>query len=180
MPTNLTWHLPWRFGCFSSQQWLFEGFLDSTPTRSPVTSDGRLAVLPCTPHRYLSFWRRAMFDNWTCGHHTSPHSHPTLGDHYIIGGLNSSKPQGVWIIMNLSHLIKQSKRNNTSDTIHLSAVTACHYYIWLQFLPPTSHPYRSLTTFQHLTYSGTLRCLHQVLEDGCVQPVSTDGIMEKG
>lgn len=33
---------------------LFEGFLDSPPIRSPVTSDGRLAVLPCTPHRCLA------------------------------------------------------------------------------------------------------------------------------
>ena len=92
--------------------------------------------------------RRAMFDNWTRGHHTSPHSYPTLRGHFIIGWLNSLKPQGVLIIMNLSRLIKQSKRNNNSDTIHLSAVTACHCYLWPQFLPPTSPNYRSLTTFQ--------------------------------
>lgn len=166
-PPNGHWHLPGRFGCFSFQQ------LSCNKRRTSCSAALYSASLPL-------IGRLAMCDNWTCEHHTSPHSHPTLGDHYIIGCLNSLKPQGVLIIMNLSHLIKQSKPNKNSDTMRLPAVTACHCYLWPQFLPPTSPPYHSLTTFQHQNQFCTLRCLHQVLEDGCVQPVSTDGIMEKG
>lgn len=68
------------------------------------------------------------------------------------------------------------KANKKSDTMRLSAVTACHSYNMTPI--PTSYtspPYRSLTTFQHPNQFCTLRCLHQVLEDGCVQPVLADG-----
>lgn len=142
MPTKWTWHLPGRSGWFSSQQWCNVIWRVSGLTTHTLSCNKRRTS--CSAALYSAslprIGRRAMFDTWTCGHHTYLHSHPTLGDHYIIGWLNSLKPQGVLIIMNLSHLIKQSKRTKN--------LTPCAYQlslhvtpiIWPQFLPPIHPP----------------------------------------
>ena len=100
-------------------------------------------------------------------------SHLTLGEQWILIRLQKNP----WSLnqattTNLSHTWSRDLKNNKNlSTMHFSPVSAtCSHH---SYMIPTSHPYRNTTTFQQ-------RCLHQGLEDGCVQPVSADGIWSHG